>query len=167
MRTTARFAAVLVVGSVLLVGCTAANTNSATNTIVVLDLVNEPVVNVNSQVNVNAALGNANSSAQNSNVHATNVNSALQSTKKVTITATGFSPASLTIAKGTAITWTNRSGSPAKVASNPHPTSTDLPGLVSAILADGETYSYTFTQVGTWGYHDHEHPTVKGSIIVE
>ncbi len=168
MRTTARFAAVLVVGSALLVGCTNGNTNTVSNTnAVVLDLLNEPVANSNSQVNAPIPSGNTNSAALNRNVQSANTNTVQQTERKVSITSSNFSPASITIPKGTSVTWTNLSGAPAKIASDPHPTHTDLPGLVSAVLAESETYSFTFTQSGRWGYHNHEDPTVKGTIIVE
>ena len=34
-------------------------------------------------------------------------------------------------------------------------------------LVQGESYSFTFNEVGTWEYHDHLKPSMKGSINVK
>lgn len=90
-----------------------------------------------------------------------------KTTVSVDISGFAFSPAQITIKVGDTVTWTNKDDAPHKVASNPHPTHTDLPGLVSDILAKGDTYSYTFEKAGTFGYHCHLHPNMTGTIIVE
>jgi len=49
-----------------------------------------------------------------------------------------------------------------------HPTHTDLPSFNSLrTLNAGDIYSYTFTQVGTWRYHNHLNHTDEGTIVVE
>ena len=78
-----------------------------------------------------------------------------------------FSPAVLTIKKGDTVTWINEDSAPHKVASDPYPAHTDLPGLVSGALAQGDSYSFTFSQTGTFGYHCHLHPSMTGKVIVE
>ena len=88
-------------------------------------------------------------------------------TVAVSIENFAFNPPTITIKSGTTITWTNNDAAPHLVASNPHPTHTDLPGLQSESLSTGQSYSFTFTQKGTWGYHCHLHPSMKGTIIVE
>ncbi|MDP2789851.1 MAG: cupredoxin domain-containing protein [bacterium] len=149
--------------SIALAACTSA-TNSNTNT-VILDLVNEatntaPVLNQNAN---SSAVLNTNSAA-NSNVAANvNTNAAIA----VSITSSGFSPNTVTVKAGTVVTWTNSSGGDIRVASDPHPTHTDLPGLDSSTLGNGDSYSFTFTKVGTWGYHDHLDPILKGSVTVQ
>ncbi|MEK6824273.1 MAG: hypothetical protein AABY02_00300, partial [Nanoarchaeota archaeon] len=34
-------------------------------------------------------------------------------------------------------------------------------------LAQGESYSFTFNEVGSWNYHDHLNPNLRGTVIVE
>lgn len=54
------------------------------------------------------------------------------------------------------------------VASDPHPQHSDLPEFDSLkAIPQGESYLYTFTQKGTWGYHDHLNPSALGTIVVE
>ena len=95
-------------------------------------------------------------------------------THTVEITSSGFSPSSLTIKAGDTVTWTNKGTSMRRPASNFHPTHTIYPetgGCVGskfdacANLANGESFSFIFTQMGTWGYHDHI-GTGSGSITV-
>lgn len=85
----------------------------------------------------------------------------------VTLTATGYSPASLTVKVGTTVTWTNKSGEAATVNSDPHPTHTDYPPLNLGSFADGATKSLKFDKAGTYGYHNHFNPSERGTIIVQ
>lgn len=87
-------------------------------------------------------------------------------TDKVTIKNFAFDPSVITVKAGTTVTWTNQDAVPHQVASDPHPTHTDLPGLVSDSFVQGQTYSFTFVKVGTFGYHCHIHPSMKGTVIV-
>ncbi|MEK7631492.1 MAG: cupredoxin domain-containing protein [Patescibacteria group bacterium] len=127
-----------------------------------IDLTNTAVVNTN-VANTNGANVNG---AVNTNA-AANTNAPAATGSAVTVTASGFSPSTLTVKAGTNVTWTNNSGDTIRIASDPHPTHTDLPGLDSATLNNGDKYSFTFTQVGSWGYHDHFSPTTRGTIIVQ
>ena len=79
----------------------------------------------------------------------------------------GFVPSAMTVNAGTKVTWIIMDNSLPFVASDPHPTHTDLPGLSSGTLGMGATYGFVFSQVGTWGYHDHNAPTFTGSITVK
>ena len=85
----------------------------------------------------------------------------------VNYTANGFEPNSITIKAGETVTWTNKDTDDMWVASNPHPTHTDYPGFdaLKNIPPNG-TYSFTFTKVGTWGYHNHLNPSQKGEVVV-
>ncbi len=85
----------------------------------------------------------------------------------VTIKDYAFSPQTLTVKKGAAVTWTNLDSVPHQAASDPHPAHTDLPSLVSGDLGKGQKYSFTFEKTGTFGYHCHIHPYMKGTIVVE
>ncbi len=85
----------------------------------------------------------------------------------ITYTASGFTPSTLTIKKGTMVTFVNNSSNSFWPASAPHPSHTDYVGFDAkqAIVA-GQTWSFTFDKVGTWKYHDHLSPTKTGTIIV-
>lgn len=85
----------------------------------------------------------------------------------VTISGSKFSPATLTVKVGTTVTWTNQDALPHIVASDPHPTHTKVPGLVSASLSKGGSFSFTFDKAGTFTYHCHLHPEMTGTIVVQ
>ena len=88
-------------------------------------------------------------------------------TATVSILAEEFDPEIITIQTGDTITWTNNSSSNKQIVSDPHPTHSDLPGLNSGILSPGQSYNYTFTQVGEFGYHDEFNFEAGGIITVE
>lgn len=74
-----------------------------------------------------------------------------------------FSPATLTVKTGTAVTWTNDDSAPHTVVSDPGvPAPFDSPSL-----ATGASYPVTFTKEGTYTYHCSIHPIMKGTIIVQ
>ena len=72
-----------------------------------------------------------------------------------------FNPATLKIKVGTKVTWTNGDSAPHTITSD---TGTVLN---SPNLAKGESFSFTFTDVGTFAYHCAVHPMMKGNIVVE
>lgn len=85
----------------------------------------------------------------------------------VSYTESGFQPHSITIKKGQTVTWTNKNSDDLWVASNPHPTHTDYPGFDELKgMSTGQTYSFTFTKVGNWGYHNHLNPIQMGVVVV-
>lgn len=92
---------------------------------------------------------------------------AQQSQNTVTLTANGFSPASLTIKAGQTVTWVNKSGEAATVNSAPHPVHTAYPPLNLGSFPDGGTLSLKFDKPGTYGYHNHLNPSERGTIVVE
>lgn len=86
----------------------------------------------------------------------------------VSITDTGFEPATLTVPAGTTVTFLNNGQAAHWPASNPHPIHTGLSGFdATKALATGETYSFTFTKTGTWGFHDHLNTSLTGSVVVK
>jgi plastocyanin len=100
------------------------------------------------------------------------------SSKELTVTYTdsGFSPASVTIAKGGVVMFKNNSSAPMRVASDPHPTHTNYPdkGGCSGSTFDscnetapGDSWVFVFDTAGNWGYHDHLNPKHKGIVIVQ
>lgn len=89
-------------------------------------------------------------------------------TATVMITEDGFSPATLKITLGTEVVWLNTDGSPHRIAANPVSTHSSLKSLDSKTNIDtNDKYLYTFTQAGTFKYHDELHPTTNGTIIVQ
>jgi len=88
---------------------------------------------------------------------------------KVAITSSGFVPATITIKAGDTVTWTNQDSSQHQVATDPYPTEDALAGFKAEIpTAQNLTYSYKFTKVGTYTYHDHLNPLkFKATVIVK
>jgi len=71
-----------------------------------------------------------------------------------------FAPATLTIAVGDSVTWTN--------ADAVVHTATSTSGAFdSGDLATGESYTLTFSAPGTYAYLCTPHPTMTGRIVVE
>lgn len=85
----------------------------------------------------------------------------------VSVTDTGFEPSEVTIVAGTTVTFVNNGQAEHWPASDVHPTHEVLPEFDSKRgLTTGETYSYTFTEPGTWSMHDHLRPSSTGTVIV-
>lgn len=73
-----------------------------------------------------------------------------------------YSPAKVTVKKGTTVTWTNQD-------SMRHDVNPDNPTEEfekSSLLAKGESYSVTFNTAGTYSYYCSPHPYMKGTITV-
>ncbi len=89
-------------------------------------------------------------------------------TMLVTYRDDGFTPSVLHVKSGTTVTFRNDSSSKLWVASNPHPLHTDDAAFDSKTgLLTGQEYKFTFTNVGTWGFHNHLSPGETGTVIVE
>ena len=86
----------------------------------------------------------------------------------ISMTSNGFEPNTVTIKAGETVTFVNNDSIERWPASAFHPTHQELPGF-DAIggVAPGASYSFTFTEVGTWKFHDHLNPSVFGAITVE
>jgi plastocyanin len=85
----------------------------------------------------------------------------------VIYTDEGFSPVTLTIKAGETVMFESQGSRTMWVASDPHPTHTDDRDFDARRgFGPGEVYSYTFTEVGTWGYHNHLSPGLRGTIVV-
>jgi plastocyanin len=70
-----------------------------------------------------------------------------------------YLPANFTAKVGQTVTWVNRDASAHTV--------TSTAGVFdSGVVASGATYSYTFTQPGTYQYYCTIHPWMKGTIVV-
>ena len=88
--------------------------------------------------------------------------------KVVQIEDDGFHPQTLTIDAGDRVEFENTSSDDAWPASNVHPTHLLYPGFdAKKPLLPGDSYSFTFTKTGSWGYHNHLVPDVQGTIVVK
>lgn len=86
----------------------------------------------------------------------------------IVLTEGGYSPEIITIQQGETVAFENRTSIAHVPASDPHPTHSDLPEFDAVEpVAPGDVYTFTFTQVGEWGYHDHLNPSLTGTIVVE
>src|SRR3989344_4989412 len=88
-------------------------------------------------------------------------------TVTVSLENNALNPSSVDINVGDTVVWLNKDPAKHHIASDPHPSHTALPGFESVDLSASQTYSFKFTKVGTWGYHDHLNPNIKGTIIVK
>ena len=70
-----------------------------------------------------------------------------------------YQPGTLTVAAGTTVTWTNDGNVPHTVTSNERT-------FDSGDIAPGGSFSYTFTQPGSYPYHCTLHPSMQGRIEV-
>src|SRR5690348_11779538 len=82
------------------------------------------------------------------------------SNAEVKIDNFSFGPATLAVAAGTTVTWTNRDDIPHTVVS-------DDKVFRSKVLDTDEKFSYTFTKPGTFGYFCSIHPKMTGKVVVE
>jgi plastocyanin len=80
-------------------------------------------------------------------------------TKTVKITATAFSPASVTIKTGDAIKWSNTDTKAHQVVANNG-------AFASPTIAAKHTWTHTFNTSGTYRYHDALHPALTGKVVV-
>ncbi|KKU50624.1 MAG: hypothetical protein A3F26_01380 [Candidatus Ryanbacteria bacterium RIFCSPHIGHO2_12_FULL_47_12b] len=93
----------------------------------------------------------------------------------VDISDDGFSPETLKIKAGTTIMFRNKSSRESWPASAVHPEHKVYPDQDSCFagkftgcgIPSGGEWSYTFQQKGSWKYHDHKLPTLRGTIIAE
>ncbi len=83
-------------------------------------------------------------------------------TAEVKIDNFSFSPATLTVAPGTTITWTNRDDIPHTVVSTDDPRA-----FKSKVLDTDEKFSYNFTKPGTFAYFCSVHPKMTGTVVVK
>jgi len=80
-------------------------------------------------------------------------------TKTVKITATAFKPATVTIATGSAIKWSNTDTKAHQVVANSG-------AFASPTIRAGRVWTHTFNTAGTYRYHDALHPALTGKVVV-
>lgn len=122
-----------------------------------VDTTNQTMTNTSSTVNTSTV--NTNSVTTGTFTTNTAVTNTAAASSAITINDMAFSPAPLTVKKGTVVTWTNND-------SLAHTVTGSNGGPASGQLAAGKTYQFTFNTVGTFAYHCSNHPTMTGSVIV-
>jgi plastocyanin len=70
-----------------------------------------------------------------------------------------FMPATLTVPAGTTVTWKFDD-------STDHTVNADDNSFASSPMANGQTFTHTFSSAGTVAYHCSIHPFMKGTIVV-
>ncbi len=86
---------------------------------------------------------------------------AADATAEVTIDNFTFTPAEITVAAGSRVTWVNRDDIPHTV------TSADDPRLIkSPPLDTGDTFAFTFATPGTYRYFCSLHAHMQGTVVV-
>jgi amicyanin len=79
---------------------------------------------------------------------------------QVTIQNFAFDPATVTVKVGDTVTWTNKD-------SVDHNVTADNGEFKSDNLAQGSTFSFTFTKAGSYPYHCTIHPYMTGTVVVQ
>ena len=79
-----------------------------------------------------------------------------------------FTPEKITVKFGGSVTWINKSPNKLWVASGPHPSHALYPEFDSKkVIEPNESYTFTFTKKGYWGYHNHTNDDAEGVVITE
>jgi plastocyanin len=82
-------------------------------------------------------------------------------THTVTLDASSFSPANLTVARGDTVQWVNKDVIPHTA------TSTKAGVFDSGTIVTGKSWKNTFKAAGEFAYACQFHPTMKGTIVVK
>ena len=81
-------------------------------------------------------------------------------TIQVVMTNRTFDPVTVSIEVGDTVTWTNQDAPK-------HDVVAENGEFKSSLFDTGGTYSYTFTEAGTYPYHCSIHPGMIGTVIVQ
>lgn len=89
-------------------------------------------------------------------------------THKITIKNHEFVPSNITIKKGDIVVFNSEDSVPFWPASNLHPTHEEYSEFDPLRPVDpSKSWSFTFNQKGTWDFHDHLAPSLRGTITVK
>ncbi len=85
----------------------------------------------------------------------------------IVLRSDGFHPRTVTVKKGGTVTFVNETDKGFWPASNLHPDHS----IYSAFdpkepVGPGESWSFTFENTGTWGFHDHVRSYFTGAVTV-
>lgn len=82
-------------------------------------------------------------------------------TDKVTMSSINFSPGNITVKKGTLVTWTNQDAVDHTVTEDDSKT-----GPSSPPLSQGQSYTFTYKEAGSFHYHCTIHSEMTGTVTV-
>lgn len=91
----------------------------------------------------------------------------------ITLTSSGATSRSVTVAVGQAVTFVNNDSRSREMASDPHPQHGSCPSLeagLGTIPAGATKITHAFANAGTCGFHDHldsSNSAFQGAIIVQ
>jgi plastocyanin len=77
-----------------------------------------------------------------------------------------FNPASITVPRGTTVTWVNQDPANHQIINDAQGSIAQGAIFTSNSLQKGETYSFNFVNPGTYPYHCSIHPSMKAAVIV-
>ncbi|MGA5449654.1 cupredoxin domain-containing protein [Streptomyces umbrinus] len=83
-------------------------------------------------------------------------------TYRVAMKGYAFGPGTLTVPVGSTVTWTNQDTAPHDVKTTSGPAS-----IHSPMLQKGQSWSFTFTTAGSYGYYCTVHPDMTARIVVQ
>ncbi len=84
----------------------------------------------------------------------------------VSISGFAFDPPALQVKVGTTVTWTNNDPTTHQLVTDPSQAGTGLSVPDSQPLSQGQSYTFTFSQAGTWKYICRIHPSMAGTVTV-
>jgi plastocyanin len=87
-------------------------------------------------------------------------------TPTVTMQNLAFSPATITVPRGTTVIWVNKDSASHTIVSDARGSVAQGSVFTSNSLANGASYSFKFDNPGTYQYHCSIHPTMKATVIV-
>jgi plastocyanin len=77
-----------------------------------------------------------------------------------------FVPQYTPISKGSTVTWVNQDVVEHQVINDATQTFGEGQYFLSEPLSQGQSYSFTFTEVGSFPYHDSLHLSMEGTVVV-
>ena len=81
--------------------------------------------------------------------------------QRIEIADLAFDPETVTVAAGTTVTWVSAD------PNLPHTSNSEDEVWFSGTLNEGDEFSFTFEEPGTFAYFCEVHPSMTGSIVVE
>ncbi|MRS04355.1 hypothetical protein EG832_14240 [bacterium] len=101
-----------------------------------------------------------NSTVSTQTQEATDDSASMSEGTEVEIEDFAYVPATITVKVGTTVTWTNKD-------TVRHTVTADSGLFDSGLFGKGESFSYTFTEAGTYSYFCIPHTYMKGVVVVE
>jgi len=98
------------------------------------------------------------SGTQNNSINPTPAQEATIGSNVINIQNFAFNPGTLTVKKGSTVTWTNNDSATHQIKSD---------SFNSTGLANGQSFSFIFINTGSFDYSCAIHPSMTGKIIVE